>query len=155
MGLTSSNAVKLNSNFDQCCHARECIRYLMAFIAFFKKCSKNWFSIFERFFVYAVLGPIGYALISCQKKTLSRYIIPASYKFSNVFLLIHHPWNGPFGRFFGPYSRQNCWIILKFSEVALSIKKTLLEKYFNNLNWTGNGTYSKFTILDPVYPQKT
>ena len=73
------------------------------------------------------------------------------------FILIQHPWNGPFIGFFGwaltpPNIFQSCW---NFYQRYSPIRKTLFKKSFKILNFSINGRHLKFTVLLLFWAQFT
>ena len=104
--------------------------------------------------MYALFHPMRYAPDFVNWKILLRYSFVACFistgyavvKFK-VFLLIHHPWKGPFLGFLALNSPKYCSILMKWWEVATNKTNTVFQKSFKLLNFGSNGTRPKFTVL--------
>ena len=125
---------------------------------------------FERFLVYTFLRTFlrpSSPQSSSKLKVLWRYIIVVSllvehlwlsnYMFSNVFVAMQHPWNGPFlGSFWAlpsPNMNRVCW---NFDHRYVFHKKnTVSEQSFKIKCLSGNGKYSKLIVLVHFWAQFT
>ena len=81
----------------------------------------------------------------------------SNYIFSNVFVAMQHPWNGPFlGSFWAlpsPNMNRVCW---NFDHRYVFHKKnTVSEQSFKITCLSGNGTYPKLIVLVHFWAQFT
>ena len=78
------------------------------------------------------------------------YVVLKSKNFSLLFVLIQHPWNGPFLGFFGLYSPKYCLILLKLLPEVVSNKKNSVWKILQNLEFWLKWNVVKVSVVVKV-----